>query len=118
MWEKWDAIKPDGTVQAISYNHYSYGSVGNWLYTNVAGIKAVSPGYDKFIIKPVPGGGLSWVKASFKSVHGLIMANWKIRNGVFHLQVVIPPGTKAEVFLPHKPGINAGPGCHHYFSKM
>ena len=43
MWERWDSIKPDGgfqTPEMNSFNHYAYGSVGEWMYTNIAGIAA------------------------------------------------------------------------------
>lgn len=100
IWEKWDAIKPDSTVQATSYNHYSYGAVGEWLYRAVAGIDAASPGYEKILIRPHPGGGLTWVNASYTCPYGKIVSNWKMDNGKFSLHVEIPAGTRAMIMIP------------------
>jgi len=38
-----------------SFNHYSLGSVGQWLYEYVAGIRALEPGYARVLIAPEPG---------------------------------------------------------------
>ena len=47
---------PDGGFQSIgmnSFNHYAFGSVGEYLYAVVAGIRPQSPGYDtRFPIQP------------------------------------------------------------------
>ena len=44
-----------------SFNHYSLGSVGEWLYQSVAGIRALEPGYERVLI--APGTGRSGVGA-------------------------------------------------------
>jgi len=100
IWEKWDAIKPDSTVQATSYNHYAYGAVGDWLYRVVAGIDADSPGYQHIIIQPHPGGGLTWVKASYKCPYGNIIADWEIKTTTLYMHVEIPEGTTATIHVP------------------
>lgn len=100
IWEKWDAIRPDSTVQATSYNHYAYGAVGDWLYRVVAGIDAVEPGYRKIIIRPHVGGGLSWVKAEYECPFGKIVSEWKVKDGRVVMKVEIPVGTTATVYVP------------------
>ena len=47
-----------------------------------------------------PGGGLTYAKAEFQSIHGKIASDWKIENGQFRLQVTIPANTTAEVYVP------------------
>ena len=52
IWERWDGIKPDGSLQTPamnSYNHYAYGAIGDWMYRVVTGIdtETDSPGYKK-----------------------------------------------------------------------
>ena len=44
IWESWDAISPDGEIRPMSFNHYAPGSVDDWLYRRVAGIRSTSPG--------------------------------------------------------------------------
>ncbi|SEM17663.1 alpha-L-rhamnosidase [bacterium A37T11] len=100
MWEKWDAIKPDGTATESSFNHYAYGAVGSWLYEHLAGIQAAEPGYKKIIIKPEIGGGITWAKASYTCDYGDIVSSWEVKNGKLKLQVEIPKGTTAQIFVP------------------
>lgn len=114
IWEKWNAILPDSNVQATSYNHYAYGAVGDWLYRVVAGIDAASPGYKNIIIKPVIGGGLTWVAASYECAFGKISSSWKLKGKKVNMQVTIPPHTTATVFIPGKGSVQAGPGTYRY----
>ena len=42
IWERWDAIRADGTIydpDMNSYNHYAYGAVCQWLFEGVAGFR-------------------------------------------------------------------------------
>jgi alpha-L-rhamnosidase len=114
IWEKWDAVKPDSTVQATSYNHYAYGAVGDWLYRVVAGIDAATPGYKKIIIRPHPGGGLTWVKASYQCPYGKIVSDWKLENGTLRMQVEIPAGTTATVYVPGQEPVEVTAGKYNY----
>jgi alpha-L-rhamnosidase len=106
IWERWDGQKPDGTFQDVgmnSFNHYAYGAIGEWLYSRVAGIKIDEkhPGYKHFILAPHPGGGLTYVKASFDSMYGTIISGWSIEDGNMVYAVEIPANTTAKVILPN-----------------
>ncbi|RIJ47967.1 alpha-L-rhamnosidase [Maribellus luteus] len=106
IWERWDGQKPDGTFQDVgmnSFNHYAYGAIGEWLYSWVAGISIdeAHPGYKHFTLAPHPGGELTYVNASFESVHGPISSNWKLEEGTFVYDVDIPANTSAQVVLPN-----------------
>jgi alpha-L-rhamnosidase len=54
-WERWDALRPDGSVNEskmssdnmVSFNHYSFGSVGEFYYEYILGIKPLEPGFRK-----------------------------------------------------------------------
>lgn len=54
-WERWDALRPDGTVNEskmsndnmVSFNHYSFGSVGEFYYRYILGIEPLEPGFRK-----------------------------------------------------------------------
>ena len=106
IWERWDGQKPDGSFQNVgmnSFNHYAYGAIGDWLYSRVAGIKIDEehPGYKHFILAPHPGGGLSFAKASFRSMYGTIVSDWKIEDGEMSYSIEIPANTTADVILPN-----------------
>ena len=122
IWERWDGIKTDGTFEDASmnsYNHYAYGAIGDWMYQNIAGIQAATPGYKKIIIKPVLGGKLTWAEASYNCPYGTIKSNWKITGGKFALDITIPQNTTADIFVPDVQGKNyvkytVKAGEHHF----
>lgn len=99
IWETWEGIDAAGEPHA-SLNHYSPGAVVNFLHRKVAGIEAVEPGYKRIRIRPMPGGGLLSTRASYDSVHGRIVSDWKIERSRMHLRIEIPANTNAEVTLP------------------
>lgn len=69
VWERWDGWTPEKGFQTIamnSFNHYAFGSVGEFLYRQVAGIDADSPGFRIIVIRPTLGQGLTWARASYK----------------------------------------------------
>jgi alpha-L-rhamnosidase len=117
LWEKWNGIEADGSLHSsgdISYNHYAFGSVGNWMYENIGGIKPVSPGYKTIAIQPLIGGGLTWVKASYLCSFGKIVSEWKVKHGRFRLYVEIPDQTTATVHLPDHTMREVGPGKYRF----
>lgn len=101
MWERWDSIKPDGSFQDAamnSFNHYAYGSVGEWMYANIAGIAPGGPGFRKTVIRPRPGGGVTEAEGRFDSRYGPISTHWTTSGG-FRLTVSLPANTSAEVWI-------------------
>ena len=105
IWERWDGIKPDSTFQDVgmnSFNHYAYGSIGNWLYSKVAGINTdpEAPGYKKIIIKPLLTEKLGYVKAEYHSMYGNIISHWQLKEGKLELNVIIPANTTAQIHIP------------------
>jgi alpha-L-rhamnosidase len=118
IWEKWDAIRSDGSFDTCSLNHYAYGAVGQWLYETVAGIRAGAPGYKKIIIQPHPGGGLTWVKASYQCRYGRIVSAWKIKQHRLDMKVAIPAGTTATVCIPGKAPIDVKAGKYRFTARQ
>ena len=105
IWERWDGIKPDGTFQnegMNSFNHYAYGAIGEWLYRVVAGIDIdrQNPGYKHIIIRPHPGGGLTYAKARLDSMYGPVESAWCLEGKEMTVNIEIPPNTTATVRLP------------------
>ncbi|WP_394846111.1 glycoside hydrolase family 78 protein [Pendulispora brunnea] len=105
IWERWDGIRPNGQFQdpgMNSFNHYSLGSVGEWMYATIAGIELdeAHPGYKHFFVRPRPGGGLESASGKLDTIHGTIVSDWKIAGRVFSLNVTVPPNTTATVSVP------------------
>src|ERR1035437_5131179 len=104
MWERWDGWTPGAGFQTIgmnSFNHYAFGSVGEYLYSVVGGIKPTSPGYKTILIQPVPGTGLTWANTSYNSARGLITTAWTNTGNTFNLDTMIPPNTTARIYVPN-----------------
>ncbi|MDG4860378.1 alpha-L-rhamnosidase [Streptomyces sp. T-3] len=107
MWERWDSIKPDGSFQDAgmnSFNHYAYGSVGEWMYAHIAGIAPAAPGFRKILVRPRPGGGVNEAHGRFDSVYGRITTDWTSGPDGFRLALTVPANTTAEVWIPEGGG--------------
>ncbi|MFD5569960.1 alpha-L-rhamnosidase [Streptomyces cadmiisoli] len=103
MWERWDSIRPDGSFQDAgmnSFNHYAYGSVGAWMYANIAGIAPAAPGFRSIRVRPRPGGAVTRAQGRFESVHGPITTRWTAGDDGFRLSLSVPANTTAEVWVP------------------
>ncbi len=105
IWERWDGWTDDKGFQdpgMNSFNHYAYGAVGAWLYQVVAGIEIdpQHPGYERILIHPRPGGGLTYAKADFESVRGRVSSHWEQTRKAFTLNVTVPVGSTALVYVP------------------
>ena len=120
IWERWDGldengqcpIGDDGTDQMISYNHYSSGAVGNFLYQRVAGLEPTTPGYRTFRVRPVLGGGLTSARGSVRTPYGVASSSWTLDGDAFELTVEVPVGTTCEVVLPSGATQTLGSGTH------
>jgi len=101
LWEHWEFS--DNTY---SHNHPMFGSVSEWFYRALAGINAASDaaGFDRIILRPQPVGDLKWVNASYESVRGKVVSDWRAEAGQFKLHLQIPVGAVATVFLPARDG--------------
>ena len=103
IWERWDSIRPDGSIikGMNSFNHYSYGAIGDWLYRSAVGIRETSAGYKTISIRPHVGGGFENMRASTRTPYGIVAAEWRAENDCLRtLEVTIPANTTAEVFVP------------------
>lgn len=105
IWERWNGWTHESgffNPSMNSFNHYSLGSVGEWLYRHVAGIELdpAFPGYERFVLKPYLGAGLDWAWASYGTMHGEIRSAWRREGGAFRWEIVVPPNTTASVNLP------------------
>lgn len=100
IWEDWDGINEQGVPNA-SLNHYSKGAVVSWFYEYMCGIQLdpEKPAYKHFFLKPQPGGGLTYARASYESMYGEVKSGWeKIRQEIKY-SFTIPANTHATVVL-------------------
>lgn len=103
IWERWDGWTEERgfqDAQMNSFNHYAYGSIGAWLYQNVAGLEPGLPGYKHIVIKPQPGGSLTWARASLASPYGRVATSWKLEGETLQIEVTVPASTTGTLLLP------------------
>ena len=86
-----------------SLNHYSYGSVCEFLFQYTAGIRPdpENPGWKHFFLKPVPGGSLTYAEARQETPFGEIRSIWKLDEEGFHYVCSVPANTVATLTLPN-----------------
>ena len=96
LTEAWDG--------GASQDHFMLGQIQEWFYHDLAGIQNAtgSAGFKKIIIAPQIVGDVTWVKASYNSIRGKIVSNWKREGNKFTLKVKIPANVTATIFIPAK----------------
>lgn len=118
IWERWEAIKPDGNPATggleghaegsepsmISFNHYAYGAVIDWVYRNVLGLTSTSPAYRSVSISPRPTKSIEWAKGSIETGFGEFGIDWKLDGSKLHAKVNVPFGVQAKLDLPISEG--------------
>ena len=119
VWERWDAIRPDGSIHPgtmntpeglpdsgaphmLSFNHYAYGAVVDWVYRHVAGIAPdrARPGYRHVLLAPKPGRGIDWANAAIETSYGRAAIGWRLDGDTVVVDVELPFGTTGEFTAP------------------
>ncbi len=120
IWERWDALRPDGTVNEddqngsnmVSFNHYAFGSVGEFYYRYILGIQPMEPGFSKVRIAPIVDARLGSVEGSYQSRSGEIKVCWQAEDKQMKLCVTTP--VEAEIQLPDGRAHTVSAGNYQY----
>jgi alpha-L-rhamnosidase len=109
VWERWDAIDEQGRIHGgdmdgggsmLSFNHYAYGAVADWLYRTLAGLAPDAPGWRKVLFAPVPGGGIDWASAESEVPTGRAAIRWDLADDTFTADLEVPLEAEARFRLP------------------
>ena len=118
IWERWDSLLPDGTVNPsgmTSFNHYAFGAVADWLHRVVAGLAAAAPGYRRMRIAPQPPRrGLTSASATLRTPYGLAASSWTVVDGHIQVSATVPVGATADVVLPSGATHAVSAGTHEW----
>lgn len=103
IWERWDTDTQGPGMNSEALLILA-GNVDAWFYQTLAGINydTANPGFKNIILKPYPADDLTWVKADFKSVYGLVESNWSISGTTFTWNIIIPANATARISIPSK----------------
>ncbi len=104
VWERWNSVLDDGSISGTgmnSLNHYAYGSVMEYVYRYIGGIRPTAPGYRSVLISPQVNPRLTKVRYAYHSVSGTYVSEWEIkRDGSLFVHAKVPFGCHAELHLP------------------
>jgi alpha-L-rhamnosidase len=93
-WEQWDG--------SGSRNHPMFGGAITWFYLELAGmnIDPLLPGYQNIIFKPQPAGDVTFASYSNETSNGMAAVSWKKNSDKFKLDIKVPVGSTATVYVP------------------
>ena len=117
IWERWNSLLEDGTVSGTgmnSFNHYAYGSVCEAIYSRIAGLMNLSPGWKKVIIRPHLNYRMKNIELVFNSISGKYEIFWKWFDNKFEMNITIPNGCDAEIILPNNEIYSVKGGKYSY----
>lgn len=93
MWEKWED-------DSRSRNHYFQGTVVQWIFENVAGLRVVDAGAERIVVRPDARDEVDSASIRTETIRGPVAVSWKKTGRVLSLDVQVPVGTTAEVQVP------------------
>ncbi|WP_226347273.1 alpha-L-rhamnosidase [Agilicoccus flavus] len=117
IWESWNAVHPDGSVDLVSMNHYAFGCVVDAMVRRLAGIDLVEPGYRVSRIAPDLDGFLDHCAAHVGTPYGRLAVSWERRGDSAVVRLEVPTSTVARLELPdgwsaQDDRRDVGPGRH------
>ena len=97
LWETW---KESDNV--YSNCHPMFGSVSEWFYRWLAGIRPDEnhPGFQQFVLEPHVPPGLDNIKCQYKIPSGYIHSNWEKTGQTITYRLTIPENTQARLKIP------------------
>lgn len=106
IWERLNGYTVEngfgGNNSMNSFNHYSFGAVGQWMMAHSLGIEREEPGFRTFILQPEPDptGIMTWAEGYYDSMHGRISSAWKVDGTTLTYRATVPANTTATLYLP------------------
>jgi alpha-L-rhamnosidase len=93
-WEQWDG--------GGSRNHPMFGGGLVWFYRVLAGMNAdpLKPGYQNIIFRPQPAGDVTSASYSNETPYGIAAVDWEKKSNTFRLNINVPVGSTATVYVP------------------
>lgn len=118
IWERWDAIREDGSIHTgamdtdsdgqddssmISFNHYAYGAVVDWMYRNIGGLAPdiKQPGFQLVHVAPRPASDVTFANTKIETAYGSVALDWSLYSeNLLIADLTVPFGAQAILELP------------------
>jgi alpha-L-rhamnosidase len=105
-WGEWiergeTALQEHWEQGTRSLNHHMFGSIGHWMYADLAGLAPGAPGWATVRVRPYPPADLRHARASTETPRGRAAAAWRRdgRDGL-ELDADVPPNATGEIHVP------------------
>ena len=101
LWERWNSYSHEhgfGDVTMNSFNHYAYGSVGEWMFSKIGGIEFQAP--DTLLFAAAPDRRLGYCKASRETPFGTAHSFWRYEKDTVRWKISAPSNTVMRIVLP------------------
>lgn len=120
IWERLNSYNDfegfGGNNSMNSFNHYSFGAIGQWMMNRILGIErdGVEAGFRHFILRPMPDPThqMTYARGWYDSAQGTIRAGWEAQAGIYVYTFTIPDGCSATLLVDGKDPVEYGPGTH------
>ena len=114
IWEHWSSYSENGMQNPSmnSFNHSALGSVGEWMYEYMGGIKPLRAGFEKIQIKPYPDKRVDEVHVLYESPKGLIEVEYSVSGE--RMRVTVPDNTETVICLPNGETAVIFGGTHNF----
>lgn len=105
-WGHWvengmTALLENWSLDARSRDHHFLGTVDEWFYSYLAGIRRPSePAFEHVEIAPMPAGDLDSAEGRVDTVRGQIESQWELTDDGLELEVEVPWNTTATIQIP------------------
>ncbi len=106
IWERLNGYTVEngfgGNNSMNSFNHYSFGAVGQWMMAHSLGIERGEPGFRTFVLQPEPDptGLMTSAEGYYDSMYGRISSAWKTDGKTLSYRATVPANTTATLYLP------------------
>ena len=93
LWEHWK-------LDARSRGHYFLGTVDDWLFGDVAGLRPLAAGWRRIGIHPALTAWLDHAEADTLTPYGRAAVSWSREYDGLQLDIDVPVGSTADVRMP------------------
>jgi alpha-L-rhamnosidase len=106
IWERLNGYTIEngfgGNNSMNSFNHYSFGAVGQWMMAYSLGIARDEPGFKRFVLQPRydSTGEMTWARGHYDSPYGRVESAWKVSGRTLAYSATVPANTTATLHLP------------------
>ena len=96
----WTSLGEHWEATSRSRNHHFFGTILHWLYEELAGVRALDPGYARIEFRPEMPASLERAAMSYDTVRGTVAGGWRRTSTGLELEVVVPPNATGLVYVP------------------